>query len=291
MKTIPESPQNGSQLMRDRRYEITHYRDTYLKKVSLHSHDFYELYFFISGDASYIIDNLRYKLQSGDILLISPSNLHQLDMHSRTVSYERIVLWINPKYIKTLSSSKTDLRDGFELRNHSRNFLIRDYRFAESIKASLLSLSECQNAQDYGSDIEAEILIKSILLKLCKYVRSHRHSSETERATKKTGLLVSGVLDYIDCNLDKPLTLNELEGVAFTSKYYLSRIFKEETNSTIHQYILKKRLLLSKKYIEQGLPVNEVYLKCGFSDYSNFFRAFKQEYGITPKQYLSLITM
>ena len=134
MKKIPESPQNGSQLMRDRRYEITHYRDSYLKKVSLHSHDFYELYFFISGDASYIIDNLRYKLESGDILLISPSNLHQLDMHSHNVSYERIVLWINPKYVKSLSSARTNLCDGFELSNQRRNFLIRDYRFSEKSK-------------------------------------------------------------------------------------------------------------------------------------------------------------
>lgn len=290
MKNIPESPENGSQLMRDKRYEITHYRDTYLKKVSLHSHDFYELYFFISGDASYIIDNLTYQLQSGDILLISPSNLHQLDMHSPSISYERIVLWINPKYLRTLSSSKTNLRDGFELRNQSRNFLVRDYRFSEKIKSSLLSLCECQSSTEYGADIQAEVLIKSILLDLCKYVHSHQVTNENERASKKTGSLVSGILDYIDNNLDKPLTLDELEAVAFTSKYYLSRIFKEETNSTIHQYVLKKRLLLSKKYIEQGLPVNEVYLKCGFQDYSNFFRAFKQEYGITPKQYLSLIS-
>lgn len=290
MKNIPQSPQNGSQLMRDKRYEITHYRDSYLKKVSLHSHDFYELYFFISGDASYIIDNLKYKLQSGDILLISPSNLHQLDMHSHSVSYERIVLWINPRYIKSLSSAQTNLCDGFELRNKNQNFLIRNYRFSENIKALLLSLCECQSANEYGADVQADILIKSILLELGRYVHSHRTANESDRVSKKTGSLVSSILSYIDNNLDKPLTLDELESVAFTSKYYLSRIFKEETNSTIHQYVLKKRLLLSKKYIEQGLPVNEVYLKCGFQDYSNFFRAFKQEYGITPKQYLTLVT-
>ncbi|MDE6302557.1 MAG: AraC family transcriptional regulator, partial [Clostridia bacterium] len=168
--------------------------------------------------------------------------------------------------------------------------LIRDYRFSEKIKTPLLELCECQNNHDFGAEIKEYILIKSILLELCKYVHSHRAAGDMERVSKKTGSLVSCVLDYIDGNLEKPLTLDELESVAFTSKYYLSRIFKEETNSTIHQYILKKRLLLSKKYIEQGLPVNEVYLKCGFMDYSNFFRAFKQEYGITPKQYLSLVT-
>ncbi len=288
MRPIPQSPENGSQLMRDNRFEITHYRDTYMKKISLHSHDFYELYFFISGDADYIIDNVRYDLKSGDILLISPDNLHRLDM-VRPSAYERIVLWINPKYVKSLSTDKTDLCCAFKHCNESKNFLIRDYQISERIKANLIDLSYCVGSEEFGADIKSELLVKTILLELC------RHSaiptlSGTENAPRRISIPVSKVIEYIDGNLNSPLTLDLLEEVAFVSKYYLSRLFKEETNSSIHQYILKKRLLLSKKYIEQGLPINEVYLKCGFNDYSNYFRAFKQEYAITPKQYLSLIT-
>ncbi len=286
MRIIPQSPQNGSQLMRDNRFEITHYRDSYLKKVSLHDHDFYELYFFISGDADYIIDNLHYELESGDILLISPDNLHRLDMNSPKIDYERIVLWINPKYIKQLSSGQTDLSRAFKTRCESKNFLIRDFLLSEKIKSSLLELVDSSTSREFGSEIKCEILIKSILLDLCRYVIGT--SDDVKNASSDYSLPVSNVINYIDGNLEKSLSLDELEDVAFVSKYYLARLFKEETNSTIHQYVLKKRLLLSKRYIEQGLPIKEVYLKCGFNDYSNYFRAFKQEYGITPKQYLSL---
>ena len=285
MRPIPQSPVNGSQLMRDNRYEITHYRDTYLKKVSLHSHDFYELYFFISGHANYIIDNIRYELKSGDILLISPDNLHRLDLVSPSEAYERIVLWINPKYVKALSTPNTDLSEAFRLHGERKNFLVRDFLLSERIKSILLELEECKDG--FGDDVKSEILIKAILLELCKNAKATAVS--TEKISKKTSSPVSKIIDYIDGNLHTALTLDKLEEVAFVSKYYLARIFKEETNSTIHQYILKKRLLLSKRYIEQGLPINEIYLKCGFQDYSNFFRAFKKEYSITPKQYLSLI--
>lgn len=286
MRSIPQSPIESSQLMRDNKYEITHYRDTYLKKVSLHSHDFYELYFFISGRVNYIIDNVRYELKSGDVLLISPDNLHRLEMASKSEAYERIVLWINPKYVKALSTADTDLSFAFKQCNENKNFLLRDYKLSEKLRSLLIDLTDCNHA--FGDDVKSEILIKTILLDLC--LKTKEGESAPEKSAKKTSMPVSKVIDYIDGNLHLSLSLDKLEEVAYVSKYYLARIFKEETNSTIHQYILKRRLLLSKRYLEQGLPVNEIYLKCGFQDYSNFFRAFKKEYSMTPKQYLSLIT-
>ena len=86
-------------------------------------------------------------------------------------------------------------------------------------------------------------------------------------------------------NLSKELTLDILAKQTFLNKYYLARLFKEETSSTIYQYIIKKRLLLSKKLIDNKIPIIRVYLLAGFNDYSNFFKSFKNEFGITPKQY------
>lgn len=59
---------------------------------------------------------------------------------------------------------------------------------------------------------------------------------------------------------------------------------------TIHKYIKLKRLIKAKELIRQNLPITEVYIKSGFGDYSNFFRAFKLEYGITPKEYYKIVT-
>ena len=57
-------------------FEIQHKRDTYLKNVELHHHDFYEIYYLVSGDVTYVIEGRLCRVLPGDLLLISPQELH-----------------------------------------------------------------------------------------------------------------------------------------------------------------------------------------------------------------------
>ncbi|MFR1784860.1 MAG: AraC family ligand binding domain-containing protein [Ruthenibacterium lactatiformans] len=58
-------------------YEIFRYCDSELGEVSLHHHDFYEIYLFLNGSVEYSIESRIYRLLPGDILLIGPMELHQ----------------------------------------------------------------------------------------------------------------------------------------------------------------------------------------------------------------------
>mgnify|MGYP005878117949 CR=1 FL=1 len=77
----------------------------------------------------------------------------------------------------------------------------------------------------------------------------------------------------------------KLEQVFYISRFHIAREFKRQTGQTLHSYIIKTKLDLCCHYIEQGRPITEVYRLGGFGGYNHFFRAFKQEYGMTPKQY------
>ncbi|MFR5832574.1 MAG: AraC family transcriptional regulator [Acutalibacteraceae bacterium] len=290
-KVKAPSKWTSSQLMTNKNYEINFYSDKDFKAVSLHSHDFYELYFFVSGNASYIIENGHYALHSGDILMISPQNLHQLDINDSRETYERVVLWLNPKYVKTLSSAASDLSECFALCDERKDFLLRDAEVSATVKDLLFSLYSKSNSEEFGSDIECENIIRDVLLVISRYLRKSTRSAASDGMQNRLAASpVTKILRYVDEHLGDDLTLDNIAENVFLNKFYIARLFKKETNSTLHQYILKKRLLQSKKLIENNVPIAEVCTKCGFNDYSHFFRAFKSEYGITPKQYHSLIS-
>ena len=284
-----DSRQN--QLMRNNRYEFSHNRDIDLKNIFLHSHDFYELYFFISGNAEYSVEALHYNLVSGDIMLIAPNHLHQLEVLSENQNYERIVLWINPNYMKKLSTKQTDLSKCFEICSENKTFLLRDYFLSQKVRALLLQIEQLEIENAFGSDIEKEVLVRQILLAVNRFFHDEKYDSKVinARYAKSSNQIVSKAIDFIEKNLDGDLSLDNISQNIFVSKFYLARVFKTETNTGIHQFVTKKRLILSKSLIEEGWQIKELYSKCGFNDESSFFRAFKTEFNITPNQYRSLI--
>ncbi len=98
--------------------------------------------------------------------------------------------------------------------------------------------------------------------------------------------VVDAVLNYINEHYSEALTLDALAEHFFISKYHLLRKFEAQVGTTVHRYILQKRLLNAKQLLAGGLAPSEVCTYCGFGDYANFYRAFRAEYGTTPRQYV-----
>ena len=97
--------------------------------------------------------------------------------------------------------------------------------------------------------------------------------------------LYQGLADYIEENLDGDLSLENLAKQFYVSKYHIAHVFKDSTGLSIHQYITKKRLSACRDAILGDVGISEVYPMFGFGDYSSFYRAFKKEYGISPKEF------
>jgi AraC-like DNA-binding protein len=70
----------------------------------------------------------------------------------------------------------------------------------------------------------------------------------------------------------------------FISKYHLMRQFKAETGYSIHQYIANKRILFARDLIARGESPTDACYRCGFRDYTVFARAFKKQFGRSPRK-------
>lgn len=272
------------QNMNRRNFEIFHYRDSKPGGVEVHHHDFYEVYFFLDGKMDYWVDGRVYSLESGDLLLINPMELHRPMVEPDGAVYERIVLWIDKNYLEGFSSEEASLSRCFDTALSTHTNLLRPSVGSRSdIKTWLRQLV----SESYGCDYAAEIYAQGVLLQFMAQLNRMAMGEESRRAENdEASALVTQVLGYINEHYSETVSLDELAKRFYVSKYHLSHEFSRVVGTSIYRYVMLKRLLAAKQMLGEGVSPGVVCVKCGFKDYTNFYRAFKSEYGVGPREYV-----
>ena len=94
------------------------------------------------------------------------------------------------------------------------------------------------------------------------------------------------VIELINDNLDEEITIEQMAGIADLSLSYFSRQFKLSTGLTPHQYVMQQRLNKAKTLLkDQRFSLANIATDCGFTHQSHMGKLFKQNIGMTPKQY------
>ena len=274
-------PFTRRQTMIRRDFEIYRYR--YMDEVELHHHDFYEIYMLLRGSVSYTVENRIFHMRAGDLMLISPLELHQARVDSNDEPYERIVLWVDRGYLESLSSPHTSLTRCFDTTIPGHTNLLRlPGATGAPLRTTVDKLCALKASKDYGSDLLAQSALVELLVGLNRAAADRGDA----RPVGTSDQVVDAVLHYINEHYSEPLTLDQLSEKFFISKYHLLRKFDAQVGTTVHRYILQKRLLNATQLLAGGVPPNEVCQYCGFGDYANFYRAFRAEYNQTPRQYI-----
>ena len=97
--------------------------------------------------------------------------------------------------------------------------------------------------------------------------------------------LIDKVLSYINEHYKEDLSLEQLAGHFYLNKFTLAKLFKEQTDRTVHNHIILKRISIAKQKITEGMLPSVVYQDVGFRDYSTFYRAFLKMEKISPKEF------
>lgn len=263
------------QEMRRSDFELFHNLDTSLDAVGLHHHDFYEVYYFLSGTVEYRIEDKLYRLQTGDLLLVSPMELHQATVLDHSVPYERIVLWISQPYLDSLSVNGEALTQCFDSSRAEHVNLLRpaDHSLLRDLLERLL---EERAGNQYGSALYARGCLLQLLVLL------NRMAMAAHTAPEAGSPLVSLIVRHINGHYAEPLSLDALAALAHVSKYYLSHEFSRVMGISVYRFIMLKRLQMAREMLLQGVSPGEAAVRCGFPDYPNFFRAFRARYNYGP---------
>lgn len=273
-------------------FSIAHlYKDEPPKGI--HTHNCYELYYSVSGAKQFFIDNQFYPVEPGNAFFINQFESHCLTQIDKD-SHERILILISPSYLKSISTDATDLDACF--REHPSGQSHRVALDSEAQKRFLFYIDNLKEISNFGSDIMERSTFALLMVYMTKrYLKFVRHRSVPQFSLPASdaashNVKVAGILSYINQNLNRPISLEQIAGQFHLSPSYICRIFKDATGDTVNKYITTQRILQAKVLLTEGHSVTEAAERCGFENYSTFFRAFTKVTGISPKNYVQFST-
>ncbi len=258
-------------------FRLFHLRSTQDSPVEFHYHEFYKLLLLVSGSGGYVVDGQRYLLQSGDVVLIGSRSVHRPELDGGT-PYERIIIYISPEFLQRQSTADCALQELFHVEQGHVLRLREDRR--RKLFAMAAALERELSGTGYGRDIQSNAGLLQLLVEIGRSLRQPdiQHPSPVMPTNDR----VLELLRYIDSHLTEDLDADRLAEEFFISKYYMMRLFRRETGTTIHTYLTRRRLLLARELIDGGMRTTEACYRCGFRSYSSFTRAYGQYLGTTP---------
>lgn len=268
----------------DSAYVDTHQDISYSNsKLPLHSHPFYEILCCRSScNTEYLLETERYKLQKGDIILVPPGISHRpLLAEPMTEPYIRDILWLNEDFLQLLTNTMPDLPMG----SFREPFLFRTAGTGWEFICDMIhrGVKEAEAGQPgWRSLVTANTV--SILVQL---LRARQAQPVHPMVAEKPDLL-DQVLTYVERHLSEKLSLSEIARQFYVSESTITQTFRKKMGISFYRCVTQRRLIAAKKLIERGISLDATAEQVGFTDYSSFFRAFKQEYGIAPRQYRKL---
>lgn len=232
--------------------------------------DYCKLYFICEGDGWLKIGEREYKPMAGQLILM-PEGVKQSYSYVDGSPYRKYWCHFSAKV------GGINLFNMLELSDYSITAANSDY--IGDLFASIIAHSS-------SGTVYGKLLAKSKLMELFAYFFMHADLTRMTYHNLPSVEKLARVLAYIDSNIERNMTIQELAGIAYVHPNYLIRLFKQQVGSPPIQYILIKKINKAKELlIGTSSSVSEIALQVGFSDLFYFSKQFKKNVGLNPSEY------
>ena len=262
-------------------YRLFHLDTALTEDTAFHFHEFHKIVFFLAGRGNYTVEGRNYELKPNDIILVRQGAIHKASIDP-TARYERIILYIDPEFLRKNSTATTSLEKCFDETARQKSYVLRPNPVQlETLLKTLSTLEQTLGGTEYGQDLSADISLMQILIDLGRgrSGAKYRYTTAQNKDDKTVRLI-----EYINDHLTEQISIDLLADRFYLSKYYMMRMFHSGTGYTIHSYLTEKRLHLAREMIRGGANASEACYGCGYQDYSAFARAYKKRFGVSPSR-------
>lgn len=232
-----------------------------------HSHNMVEVYYFLRGNARFMIEGNIYSLERGNILVMASGQTHHLLLEP-SVAYERMALLVDT------ASIPPEFENLNEQIYEGANLFILEKKEQIWFEESFLMITKAPEDMQKNLVYSFASMIFGLLSN--KLTRTIQPKVEND--------IIKKTINYINKNLSNELSLEIIANALFCSKVTLNRKFRELMGCSVWEYVIRRRIYSARQRLFLGGNVTDAYQKSGFNDYSSFFRAYKKVIGISPSE-------
>ena len=246
--------------------------------LGLHSHStYYEVLVFVCGNVDFWIEGRRKKLEYGDVVIVNPREIHRIYLYDDSL-YDRIVIHVSDSTLKDISTAQTNILRVFH-KNKAHILHFTDEEMKQFLN-NHHQMPNLWNKKEFGADILEDAWLQILMIQIAQKMRQ----AEGEGEQEVTIGLVGKTLEYINENLTKDISAQDIADALNVSRSYLSHMFKKSTGYGLWNYVITKRLVYAQKLLFGGSSVTEACYESGFKDYAHFIKSFTKTFGCSPKQ-------
>lgn len=235
-----------------------------LSYFELHSHHYFEIEINISGNGVQILNGTEYDLGRGWVTLLTTTDFHEVahsdDVYTYNISFNE----------NCISEHITD-----RLMNISGNI---SFKADDDEYDKLIHLAELIRTDDRRDEEYSRNLLDCLVMRILR-----NFSSDKKTAPVTSDALIHKAVTYMLIHFRETLTLDAVAAYVNLNKSYFCKAFSREIGTTPMNYLSELRLDYAKKLLlSSGLTVTEICFACGYSSLSNFLKAFKGRFGMSP---------
>lgn len=245
--------------------------------VAPHWHDAIEIICMQKGTLRVTVENTVYDLGANQCIMISPNAIHS---SLCSAPNQAIVFQIPQAFVEKFVPNAKALKFGLK---DPADALIEQSK-VDMFKETLEKMQFLMDCQPDGAVLKFNSLLFEVLFQLYHNFSTPVVEVDMTRRQKNLEKL-KPILEYIAENYNRPISLEEIAGIAMFEPKYFCRFFKKYMGTTFLEY--QNEIRLSKIYqdvISTNLTISEILEKHGFTNYKLFRKMFYSHFNATPTQ-------
>lgn len=256
--------------------------NTQSEEYPLHYHAALEIIYCIENKYRIKIGDSDYLMNAGDIVIIPPNVFHEIPMSDTGIRYIYLFDFNNLKTFQDYQLLSSTFTQALFINSKTFPNIYHD------ISERLIRIVDIYFSNCTMWETKIYISLFHIFLQVYEdYMKIDTlHSADSLLDESPTySERFTSFLNYVDVHYAEDITLNDAAKALGFSKFHFSRIFKQHTGFTFHEYLIHKRIQVAQSLLAADLLVTDIAFQTGFNNLTSFCRCFKKYAGSSPSEY------